>query len=270
MDAEILFRHFFYICRQNQIKLTMKGIISILFILLFISLGQTLSSQQYEPKLTLGLNFGRTFPLGKFADFQDGLGGRKGIFQFQAGYTLNNDYTIHTTLQLTGVANNTIKQRYGQLFPEYTSYYNSGSIMLSFYPTINKKIFFDNHQKIHWLNVFVGIGVEMNQSFYDRSSFSIPNSFKSVYIDSDLHFSPVFVLGGSYERFVYKGLFIKALLDYQLSNFGTEDILFEYVGTRQSPVRVDDQHLGWLSRINLGVGFGVRFPNIFKSGKRKK
>lgn len=242
----------------------MKGINSIFFVLLFISLGQSLSGQIYEPKLTFGLNFGRTFPMGKFADFQDGLGGSGRFFHFQAGYLLNNEYTIHATFQLNGVGNRTLNNRYGHLFPEYTMYYNNASTMLSFYPTINKKIFLDNDYKKHWLNVFVGVGVEMNYTFFDRSSFSKPNSNESVIIFSDRNFSPVFVLGGSYERFVYKGLFIKVLFDYHLSNFGTEDILFEDWGNRQSPVRVDDVHFGWLSRINLGVGFGVRFPNIFK------
>lgn len=242
----------------------MKGISQLVFTLLFITFGQAVFAQKYEPKLTFGLNFGRTFPLGKFVDFQDGLGGSGRFLHFQAGYLLNNGYTIHATLQLTVVGNRTINNRYGHLFPDYTMYYNNASTMLSFYPTINKKIFLDNDFKKQWLNVYVGVGVEMNQTFLDRSYFSKPNSFESVYIKGDLHFSPVFVLGGSYERFVYKGLFIKALLDYQLSNFGTEDILFEYVGNRQNPVRVDDQHFGWLSRINFGVGFGVRFPNIFK------
>nr|HMU04428.1 hypothetical protein [Saprospiraceae bacterium] len=242
----------------------MKGIKSTFFVLLFISIGQALSSQQYEPKLTFGLNFGRTFPMGKFADFQDGLGGRGRFLHFQAGYLLNKEYTINATLQLTGVGNRTINNRYGRLFPDFTIYYNRASTMLSFYPSINKKIFLDHDTKKHWLNAFFGIGVEMNQSFLDRSYFSKPNSYESVYIDGDLHFSPVFVLGGSYERFVYKGLFIKVLLDYQISNFGTEDILFEYVGNRQNPICGDDVHFGWLSRINIGVGFGVRFPNIFK------
>ncbi len=210
----------------------MKGIKPIFFVFLFISIGQSLSAQKYEPKLTFGLNFGRTFPIGKFADFQDGLGGSGRFFHFQAGYLLNNEYTIHATLQLNGVGNRTLNNRYGHLFPEYTMYYNNASTMLSFYPTINKKIFLGNDYKKHWLNVFVGVGAEMNQTFLDRSSFSKPNSYESVVITGDLHFSPVFVFGGSYERFVYKGLFIKALLDYHLSNFGTEDILFEYVGNR--------------------------------------
>lgn len=114
------------------------------------------------------------------------------------------------------------------------------------------------------MNVYIGAGIEMNNTFFDGSFFSKPNSNESIFNYGDRNFSPVFVLGGSYERFVYKGLFIKVLLDYQISNFGTEDILFEYVGNRQNPIRVDDVHFGWLSRINLGVGFGVRFPNIFK------
>lgn len=247
----------------------MKGINSIFFVLLFISLGQSLSGQIYEPKLTFGLNFGRTFPMGKFADFQDGLGGGAGFFQFQAGYLLNNAYTIHTTFQISAVGNRTINNRYGYLFPKYTMYYHKSSVALSFYPTLNKKIFLDKDHNKHWLNIFFGVGVEMNQTFFDGSNFFKPNSNEFVVIFSDSHYSPVFVLGGSYERFVYKGLFIKALLDYHLSNFGTEDILFEYVGNRQSPVRVDDVHFGWLSRINLGVGFGVRFPNIFKPKSMK-
>jgi len=248
----------------------MKGIYSIVITLIFIIFGQTATAQQYEPKLTFGLNFGRTFPLGKFSNFQDGLGGSGRFFHFQAGYLLNNNYTICATLQFNGVGNRTINNRYGHLFPEYPFFLNRPSTMLSFYPTISRKIFLKNDQKKHWLNIFAGVGVEMNQTFFDRSSFSKPNSFETVYIAGDLHFSPVFVIGGSYERFVYKGLFIKALFDYQLSNFGTEDILFEYVGNRQSPFRVDDQHFGWLSRINFGVGFGVRFPNIFKPKLMKK
>lgn len=207
----------------------MKGISSIIIILFFCTFGHMASAQKYEPKFTFGLNFGRTFLLGKCTEFQNGLGGGAGFFHFQAGYLLNNEYTIHATLQLTWVGNNALYNTYGHLFPEYTTYYINPSTMLSFYPTINKKIFLDNNQKRYWLNIFGGVGVEMNQTFYDRSYFSKPNSFESVTNRGDSHFSPVFVLGGSYERFVYKGLFIKVLFDYQLSNFGTEDILFEYV-----------------------------------------
>jgi hypothetical protein len=242
----------------------MKGINSIFFVLLFISLGQSLSGQIYEPKLTFGLNFGRTFPIGKFADFQDGLGGSGGFLHFQAGYLLNNAYTIHTTLQMSVIANRTLYKRYGDLFPFHNMYYNKPSTMLSFYPTINRKIFLDSDFTKHWLNVYLGVGIEMNHTFLDGSYFSKPKTNESIFNYGDRNFSPVFVFGGSYERFVYKGLFIKVLLDYQLSNFGTEDILFEYWGNRQSPVRLDDVHFGWLSRINLGMGFGVRFPNIFK------
>lgn len=103
----------------------MKGIKSTFFVLLFISMGQTLSSQQYEPKLTFGLNFGRTFPMGKFADFQDGLGGSGGFLHFQAGYLLNNEYTIRATLQMSVVANRTFYYRYGFLFPDYPMYYSN-------------------------------------------------------------------------------------------------------------------------------------------------
>lgn len=222
---------------------------------------QSISAQQDKHKLSLGINFGRTFPIGKFADFQNGLGNGGRYLHFQIGYLINNDFTIQNTLQFSFVDNRTINDRLGYLFPDYPIFYNAPFTALSFYPTLNKKIFFDKAKKKHWLSIFAGAGIEMNQTFYDRTNISNQNSTPTAYINGDQHFSAVFVVGGSYERSVYKGLFFKVLLDYQVSNFGTEDIVISYIDLTQNSFRLDDQYFGWLGRINFGIGLGVRFLN---------